>query len=657
MPPKGRDEALEVYMSQVRTDVEQSLAARRKHKAKDNLTAGERSALKALMAREDVVIKPADKGSGVVVLGKADYLLEAERQLGNGSHYRLLDGDPLDETVGVVAAKVHDLHARKIIDKHTQRFLLPREPRLARFYLLPKIHKPGNPGRPIVSSNNSPTENISQYVDHFLQPLVRQQPGILRDTTDFLNRLETLPTWKEGWLLVTLDVSSLYTNIPHEEGIEACRSVLNQRSVCDPPTEDLCSLIEVILTNNVFGFNNKCYHQVHGTAMGTKMAPAYANLFMSRWEQRFLDTQTTKPGVWWRFLDDIFSIWTHGRASLDTFLVAINQAHPTIKFTYNISEQEAVHLDTRVYVTEHRLETDLHTKPTDKHQYLHTESCHPPHTKSAIPYGQALRLRRICSEGSNLDKRLQDLSLHLEQRGYSESATREAAERAKSVPRTEALTQRPKEDEEMVPLVATYHPHLPRLQRILEDNKKILNTNHLQQAIPERYRVAFRRPKNLRDLLVSAEVSRPKRTDIVRGNQKCNGRGCKTCPALQEVSEIKSHSTGEGFKLHVSATCKSSDLVYVIACKRCGKQYVGETEQALHERMNSHRSDIRKKTKEKPVAAHFCSDGHTLSDFSVVVVDQLHQGDPVLRKNRESRWIRLLQTEAPKGINLRVDRL
>ena len=73
--------------------------------------------------------------------------------------------------------------------------------------------------------------------------------------------------------------------------------------------------------------------------------------------------------------------------------------------------------------------------------------------------------------------------------------------------------------------------------------------------------------------------------------------------------------------------------------------------------MNSHRPDIRKKTKEKLVAAHFCSDGHTLSDFSVVVVDQLHQGDPVLQKNRESRWIRLLQTEAPKGINLRVDRL
>ena len=342
---------------------------------------------------------------------------------------------------------------------------------------------------------------------------------------------------------------------------------------------------------------------------------------------------------------------------MNSFLIAINRTHPTIQFTYNISDEEVVHLNTRVYVAGDRLETDLYTKPTDKHQYLHTSSCHPPHTKSAIPFGQALRLRRICSEDSNLEMRLDDLSLHLEWRGYPVSATREAAERAKSVPRSEALTLRTKAYEDTVPLVATYHPNLPRLHSILQEHNKILNTNHLQQAIPERHRVAFRRPKNLRDLLVSAEVTRPKRTNSVQGNRKCRGRGCKTCPIIQEVAEVKSNFTGEVFKLHVSATCKSSDLVYVIACKRCGKQYVGETEQALHERLNSHRSDIRKKTKEKPVAIHFCWDDHTLSDLSVVVVDQLYQGDPVLRKNRESRWIWWLQTESPKGLNLRVDKL
>ena len=121
---------------------------------------------------------------------------------------------------------------------------------------------------------------------------------------------------------------------------------------------------------------------------------------------------------------------------------------------------------------------------------------------------------------------------------------------------------------------------------------------------------------------------------------------------------MTSHSAGQTHKLLVSATCKSNDIVYVIQRKRCGLQYVGETEQALHERLNSHCSDIRRgKTSEKPVAAHFCSNGHTLSDLDVIVVDQLQQNDAGLRKNRESQWIRILTTEASNGMNLRVDRL
>ena len=74
--------------------------------------------------------------------------------------------------------------------------------------------------------------------------------------------------------------------------------------------------------------------------------------------------------------------------------------------------------------------------------------------------------------------------------------------------------------------------------------------------------------------------------------------------------------------------------------------------------MNSHRSDIRlKKTLEKPVAAHFCSANHSMDDLRVLVVDQLHRYDAVLRKSRESRWIRVLRTETPNGMNLKVDKL
>ena len=81
MPPKGRDSALELYISQVRSDVEQDLTKRRKFKAKDNLTAAERQALEGLLTREDIIIKPAEKGSAVAVMAKEDCLTEALRQL------------------------------------------------------------------------------------------------------------------------------------------------------------------------------------------------------------------------------------------------------------------------------------------------------------------------------------------------------------------------------------------------------------------------------------------------------------------------------------------------------------------------------------------------------------------------------------------------
>ena len=105
----------------------------------------------------------------------------------------------------------------------------------------------------------------------------------IQDTTDFPCKLRNLPDLPEGTLLVTLDVVSLYSNIPHDDGTTACHRFLNARSESErnPSTEDLCKLIDLILTNNILSFDEKLYLQVLGTAMGTKMASSYSGVF--RW--------------------------------------------------------------------------------------------------------------------------------------------------------------------------------------------------------------------------------------------------------------------------------------------------------------------------------------------------------------------------------------
>ena len=169
-----------------------------------------------------------------------------------------------------------------------------------------------------------PLLKSSHFVDYHLNPLVKKIPSFRKDTNKFLCKLHNLQSIPSNSLLVTLDVSVLYTNIPHDQGIEACREALHSREVQSPPTEDIVNLILSTLPKNNFSFDDQHYLQVHGTAMGTRMAPSYANLFLGKLERDLLRYTTNIPSTWWRYIDDIFAIWPHDEKNLEIFLNELN---------------------------------------------------------------------------------------------------------------------------------------------------------------------------------------------------------------------------------------------------------------------------------------------------------------------------------------------
>ena len=116
---------------------------------------------------------------------------------------------------------------------------------------------------------------------------------------------------------------------------------------------------------------------------------------------------------------------------------------------------------------------------------------------------------------------------------------------------------------------------------------------------------------------------------------------------LVRTDTIKNQNTGTTHRVRTSATCKSTNVVYVTQCDRCGQQYVGETEQALHGRINSHRSDVRLRKMEKLIAANFNSPNHMLQDMKLMVVEQIKRSDSWMRRTRESHWITTLDTPSP----------
>ena len=198
--------------------------------------------------------------------------------------------------------------------------LSPNPPRIPEFYTLTKIHKPTPVGRPIISGCDGPTERISAFVDFLLQPIARVQPSYLKDTTDFINFVEKtkLPC---NTILVSMEVTSLYTNIPQVEGINTVCEAYEEFHLGNPPlpTRYVRELLSFILKENSFQFTGKDFLQSHGTAMGKKMAVAFANIFMAKIEREILRQSNTKPIFWKRFIDDIISLWVTNRDKLKNF--------------------------------------------------------------------------------------------------------------------------------------------------------------------------------------------------------------------------------------------------------------------------------------------------------------------------------------------------
>ena len=106
------------------------------------------------------------------------------------------------------------------------------------------------------------------------------------------------------------------------------------------PTHYLREMLRLILQENFFRFNGKDFLQTHGTAMGTKTAASFANIFMAKIETAIIDQQSTKPLIWKRYIDDVFSLWDTNREEINNFIKHANNYHPTIKFTADISDKE-----------------------------------------------------------------------------------------------------------------------------------------------------------------------------------------------------------------------------------------------------------------------------------------------------------------------------
>ena len=265
------------------------------------------------------------------------------------------------------------------------------------------------------------------------------------------------------------------------------------------------------------------------------------------------------------------------------------------KFTRECSTKEVNFLDTTVsFDKDNKLITTLYNKPTDTHLYLHYTSAHPHNVMEKSPYGQFLRLRRICSLEEDYKKNSDKLIDYYVKRGYPRKNLESHQTRAGQYSQSELLKPKEKTSTDKPVMVTTYNPVNPNIRSFIHKNWHIIeNTEELYNVFPDKPLVGFRRLPNLRSLLTSNTVQYPpaKKLELTELPPVCTRPGkCTYCPLINKKREFTSHHTG---KVHKAVnlpdkhriSCEIYNVVYLIECSQCQRQYCGESSCPLRKRI------------------------------------------------------------------------
>jgi len=318
----------------------------------------------------------------------------------------------------------------------------------SKFYVLPKVHKKFENfpiGRPISSTCATINRGASKLLDMFLQPIMNTIPDLILDSTHLLLLLDNLkldPYRK--YTLVTIDIVSLYTNLPTSVCKLHCTKYFNRYkhelefpfNITNIQLENLMSLA---LDFSFVEYEGNYFVQHKGIQMGNSASVSIANITVHE-ELKPMFYNRTEIMFNKRFLDDLILI-VDSTDIVDMSSYLNNMcSHRFLEFTHEHSERSINYLDVKIDIMEsNTIQTSLYQKPMSRHQFLHFMSNHPIHLKNSLMYSQGLRIIRTCSSENDKQKELYNLANKFRTRMYPEKTIIQTLNVLESISRESVL--------------------------------------------------------------------------------------------------------------------------------------------------------------------------------------------------------------------------
>ena len=387
-------------------------------------------ALQGIARNKNLVITASDKGGGVVVLNRTDYIAKLLETLADSTKFVVdsVQSSAASESLAHLKSVLVAAAKDDIVTDNLLTALVPKGCTIPRLYGLPKTHKANVPMRPILSMTGSATHRTAKFLAKVLKPV--EQFFCQHCIKDSFALVDSLTQFnREGncgdYVLASVDVVSLFTNVPVNKCLDVISDCINQNVSINFDRGLLLRLLTLCVSDVQFLFNGTFYRQVDGVAMGSPLGPILANIFVGYIESCTPDLNCDAVLYYSRFVDDGLAI-AKSQRTIERLVAGLNSVHQGITFTIEHEDQDRklAFLDVLISRTADGLRFGWTHKASWKATFLHFNSFVPFCWKEALLRGFKHRLLKICS-AENLHAALDELSERFRHRGYPAQFVRE----------------------------------------------------------------------------------------------------------------------------------------------------------------------------------------------------------------------------------------
>ena len=593
------DENMPAKVHQVLQQINEQIVGLVPSKEKCNLSVRQVSALKNLKNKKHLIIKKADKGSACVVMNKTNYVLEATRQLDNVNHYKKINEPIFPQTTLKYREILGDLESKRYLSPKQVCYLTPKEDsRSRRFYLLPKIHK--DMSKWTIKNKMPPG-----------RPIISDCSSESYKIAEYLDKiLQPISNQHGSYVKDTND----FLNKVRDLEVPAHSHLI---------TLDIESLYTNIQTKDGLEAVEKMFERHPQGRRSDKEVLELLRLslecndfeFNNQW---YLQVSGTAMGK--KFAPAYANIMM---AIFEEEVLERSVKKPLAYYRF---------LDDIFIIWQHSLE--------EFRDFFHLLNNYKP----SIKFTQTISLTSI----DFLDVTLYKGTKHTHEQTLDTK-----------------VFFKPTDTHELLHK-SSFHPkhtfagiiksQLIRYWRICSDTYNFdLACSTLFTALRVKRNYGRRFLRQLKSSTVDLLIACRSDYSPAGVGITCQKRRCECCLYVKTQSEFGNARTGKEFTITGKLDCNSKNIIYLLECKKCDEQYVGETKRTLRSRLYNHLSDIRT-YRNTSVAEHFNQLDHDITDLEITPVVQIPDmgsdiKNGIARRKQELFFIKKLGSMNPDGMN------